>query len=367
MHLLNFIKNTFQKRAASPNVETVWPYGSGLSYGSLQNLPVIRRCVSVYSQFLNILSLETKSGKSHYIFEVLKRPHPLFSKSDFYQILCWETLIRGQFIARLKYDFRGHITKLFPFTGGRARGFPFKGDYGDTESLDQNGYFFQSFYSGKRFMPDEALHIRDCLPVSGDLINGVSRISAFKTAFETARSVHNMQAGYADSGGRGPVLVTGVPLTNSDQDKIVRERAQKLLQSGLRSGSNQVMAMPKGYTVERLLNDQGGPLITWLSEQSEKHIAQVFDIPFPLIEVGKTSIQPLKEITRHFIRVPLRNFLDKVAQALSKAVGDGTEFYFNPSKFRFSDAREAGLYFDALVNRGIMTPAEVKKELEENL
>ena len=311
--------------------------------------------------------METKSGKDHYIFKVLQNPHRLFTKSDFYQILCWETLIRGQFIARLKYDYRGHITGFLPFTGGRARGFPYKGDYGDTETLENSGYYFQSFYSGKRFSPDEALHIRDLLPVSGDLINGVSRISTFKTAFQTARSVHNVSLGLANSAGRGPVMISGVPFSNSDQDKIVRDRFRKVLQSGLSSTGSQVMSMPTGYKAERLLQDQAFSLISWLSEQSEKSICQVFDIPYQLITVGKTSIQPLKEITRHFIRVPLRNFLNKVSQALEKAVGDGTEFYFNPSKFRFSDAREAGLYFDTLLRGEVLTPEQVRKELEENL
>ena len=365
--MLRGLFNRLKKRAAGAQIESAWPFGAiAPAFGSVENLPTVRRCLSTYSIILNCLELETENGDPHYFIDLLKRPHPAFSKSDFYEALVLETFLHGQFICKIKYDrSTGRIVNLIPFQNNTCRAYAVKGDYADAESLLKNGYYYQSNYTGKVFWPDEALHLKDNLQARGDMLNGYPRSYYYKTLFDFGIGVLNASKGLSYSGGRGAVLIEGLPMDNADKSKQVRDLFQKLLQSGLDSSTQQVMGMPAGYKAQRLLNDQGHSIMTWLAERSDLEIAKVFDVPYEILQVGKIGAQSLKEVYRQFIRTALRNFLYKTAQAFSDAVNDGTSFVFRVGKMRFSDAREASQYYSSMINDGVLSPEEVKKELEQ--
>ena len=84
--LMNRLKKrqTEDQRIAA-KVATSWPFGNiAPRHGGIENLATTRRCISVYSQFLNILDLETEEGNDdHYFIKLLEKPHPAYKKSDF--------------------------------------------------------------------------------------------------------------------------------------------------------------------------------------------------------------------------------------------------------------------------------------------
>lgn len=360
-------RNPIKQRAGNFNLETAWPFGSiSPVFGGIEGLPTIRRCLSVYATALNIVDLETENEKPHYFIDLLERPHPAFSKSDFYEALVWETLVNGQFICKVKYDrVTGKIKELIPFRNNSARAYAVKGDYDDAESLSTNGFYYRSNYTGKVFWPDEALHVKDNLQARGDMLNGYPRSFYYKTLFDFGCGVLNASKGLAYSGGRGAVLIEGLPMDSAQTSESIRKRFENLLQSGLDSSTKQVMGMPSGYKAQRLMAEQGHSIMAWLAERSDLEIAKIFDVPYEILQVGKIGSQSLKEVYRQFIRTSLRNFLYKVQQAFNHSVGDGTKFIFRIGKMRFSDAREAGTYYSALIQDGVLSPEEVKKELEE--
>ena len=347
---------------------TAWPFGAiSPSYGSVESLATTRRCISLYAQFLSLLDLETESGEPHYFIDLLEKPHPAYRKSDFMEALCWETLLNGQFICRLVYNrMNGVIERIDPYRHNTARAYVTRGDYNDPESVAK-GYFFRSSYSSRVWWPDEALHVKDNLQSRGDMVNAYPRSYFYKALFDSGVSVLNSTLGLSLSGGRGAVLIEGLPMSDADQDKIVRENFQKTLQSGLKETTSQVMGMPTGYKPHRLLADQSHSLITWLAERSDLELAKLWDVPFEILQVGKIGAQSLKEVWRQWIRINLRAFTGKVAQAFSDAVGDGTRFVFRVGKLRFSDQREAANYFSALIQDGVLSPQEVKEALEEEI
>ena len=355
----------FNKRAGA-SILTSFPFGSGFGYSGADSIPTIRRCISIYSQFLNILDLETEDDRPHYFIDLLKAgPHAAYSRSAFMEALAWETLINGQFICRLGFDKQtGKIDRIYPFRSNTARAYTVKGDYADPEQIEKSGYYYRSNYSGRVFWPDEALHVKDCIGFQGDILNSQPRSYFFRTLFNQAAAVQNVSLGLANSGGRGAVLIEGLPMDDADNAKDIRDRFQKTLQSGLSETTSQVMGMPQGYKAHRLLADQSHSLMQWLAERTDLEVAKIFDVPFEILQVGKIGAQSLKEVHRAFIRYSVRSFLAKVADAFSLAVNDGTVFVFRVGKLRFSDAREAAQYYSALITDGVLSPAEVKAELE---
>ena len=156
-------------------------------------------------------------------------------------------------------------------------------------------------------------------------------------------------------------------MSDSEQDAKVRDIFEKSLQRGLRNTGNQVMGMPIGYKAHRLFSDQGHAMMTWLAERSDLELAKLWDVPFEILQVGKIGAQSLKEVWRQWIRINLRAFTGKVAQAFTDAVNDGTKFVFRVGKLRFSDQREAANYFSSLIQTGVLSPEEVKDSLEEGV
>ena len=363
--MLNLFKRL--KKRASAQIDTAWPFGmTAPLYGSIEGLATTRRCISLYAQFLSLLDLETQDGDSHYFIDLLEKPHPAYSKSDFMQALCWEVLLNGQFICRLVYSRKnGKIKRIDPYRANTARAYVKSGDYNDPEAVAK-GFYYRSSYSSRVWWPDECLHIKDNLQSRGDMVNAYPRSYFYKALFEAGVSVLNATVGLSNSGGRGPVMIEGLEMGDDDKQKEVRENFQKVLQSGMKESTSQVMTMPPGYKPHRLLADQSHSLITWLAERSDLELAKLWDVPFEILQVGKIGAQSLKEVWRQWIRINLRAFCSKVSQAFTEAVNDGTKFCFRVGKLRFSDQREAANYFSALIQDGVLSPAEVKKLLEEN-
>ena len=367
--MIQAILNRLRKRQGGSQLATAWPFGSiAPMHGGIENLATTRRCISLYSQFLSLLDLETEEGNDdHYFIKLLEKPHPAYKKSDFMEALCWETLLNGQFICRLIYDrASGMIKRIDPYRANTARAYVTKGDYNDPESVAK-GFYYKSSYSGKIWWPDEALHVKDNLQTRGDMVNAYPRSYFYKTLFDSGVAVQNVTLGLGMSGGRGAVLVEGVPMDDADQSKIIRERFQKLLQSGLKETTSQVVSMPMGYKPHRLLNDQGHSIMEWLTERNDLELAKIWDVPFEILQVGKIGAQSLKEVWRQWIRINLRAFTGKVAQAFTDAVNDGTKFVFRVGKLRFSDQREAANYYSSLIDTGVLSPDEVKEALEEQV
>ena len=364
--MLNLFKR-LKKRQAGSQISTAWPFGSiAPVYGSIEGLATTRRCISLYSQFLSLLDLETENGDNHYFIDLLNKPHPAYSKSDFMQALAWEVLLNGQFICRLVYNrMNGKIERIDPYRHNTARAYVKSGDYNDPESVAK-GFYYRSSYSSRIWWPDECLHIKDNLQSRGDMVNAYPRSYFYKALFESGVSVQNATLGLSNSGGRGPVLIEGLEIVDDDKQKEVRDIFQSVLQSGLKESTSQVMTMPAGYKPHRLLADQSHSLITWLAERNDLELAKLWDVPFEILQVGKIGAQSLKEVWRQWIRINLRAFTSKVSQAFTEAVNDGTVFLFRVGRLRFSDQRESANYFSQLIQNGVLTPAEVKELLEEN-
>ena len=365
--MLKNILKRFQKRQAV-QLSTAWPFGQmAPAYGGIESLATTRRCISLYSQFLSILALETEDEKDHYFLKLLDQPHPVYDRIAFLEALCWELLLNGQFVCRLIYDRNtGKIVRIDPYRNRSALAYVRKGDYSDPESL-ASGVYYKSNFSPKVWFPYETLHIKDSLQSRGDALNAYPRSYFYRNLFNSGTAVANANLGLSQTAGRGPVLLTGIPEGDADSDAEVRKQVQQLLQSGFSSSGNQTLTLPDGYEVKRMLGEQSHELIIFLSERNDLELAKIWDVPFEILQVGKIGAQSLKEVWRQWIRINLRAFATKVADGFSQAVGDGTKFCFRVGRLRFSDQREAANYFSAMIQDGVLSPGEVKEALEEKL
>ena len=284
-----------------------------------------------------------------------------------WKLLCWEVLLNGQFICEILYDrATGKIIGLDPYRNNDIRAYIKSGDYANPKAV-RNGFYYRSTFSGQVLWPDEVLHIKDNLQVRGDILNAYPRSYFYKTLFDSGVGVMNCTLGLANSGGRGAVVMEGLPLDSAEDSEETRKNFKEQVQSGLSETTSGVIGLPEGYKPHRLLPEQGHSLMTWLAERNDLELAKIFDIPFEILQVGKIGAQSLKEVWRQFIRINMRAFTSKVSMAFTDAVNDGTKFVFRVGKLRFSDQREASQYYSSLIDTGVLSPAEVQEALEEKI
>lgn len=365
MKIFNFLRG-LKKRQANPAaaLSTSFPYGTGLGgLSRANNIASIKRCVSIYANFLKILQLEPED---HYLTKLIENgPHPAINKNTFYDFLCWDAKIYGQHISRLKFDGRGRISAFLPYINRGALAYPREGGFDDPAKILTKGFYYRSHLDSAVWERDECFHFRDSS--SGDLLNAYPPAFDVKGNFDTAGAVQNVLRGLAYSGGRGAVMIEGFALSDKEEDKTVRKIFKEQLQQGLADTTSQVITMPQGFKPHALLQQNSHALIPWIAEHSLLEISQIFNVPHELLVVGKTSLQSLKEITRHFVRTTLRAYVDSVAKEITKAAGDGATFSYNLASLRHSDARETSQFLAQLVQTEVLSPKEAKEILEDDL
>lgn len=364
--MLRKLFSRLKTRQAPAQTTTIWPFGTGFpSFGAIENIPSLRKAISLYSDFLCACELKTKDDKPHYFLELLKRPHPMISREDFFEILCYELLVEGQFICRLITDKQtGKISQIWPYRANTARAYIKSGDYNDPHATS-SGVYYKSSYDNSIWWPDEAIHLRDSLQHTGDMINGYSRAFHFRTAFNSVTANQNAVLGMNYSGGRGPTMLSGLPKESSENTQKVRQLAQETISEGLKETNKQVFSLPTGFELKRLMSDQGHGMLEFLAQRSDLEICKIFSVPYELIHT-KSSVQTVKEVWRQWIKSTLKAFCVKIERELSRAVADGASFKFEIDKMRFSDLREMATYFSQMVQAGAISPKEASELVKDN-
>ena len=356
-----------KKRSASVLGErSEWnPFSNNYPPSKSTRLATVGRCLRLYSDFLIQTPLVTKDGKDHYLIDLLKKPNSFDSEKTFWEKLVFELLMNGNFHCYIKHN-QGTVTGLLPYRSGQVYGYPTKGEYSDPLELERSGFYYRDF-KGRVFMPDELFHLKDVMFNSSDNINGYSRTYIYELNFQAGYSIQAVQCSLSQSGLRPPLLLTGLPDSDKEAVKEVRETVKKFFQSGKSAAAGGVLTLPDGYDIKPMMLQSPERALEFLSSKSDLDIARIFSVPIELLARSDGQTQSgsnhLKEANRFFIRTAMKSFLKNISDSLSELAADGTQFEFKIDKMRASDLREQSQYLSQLVQSKILTPAEAKEML----
>ena len=363
--MLSLLKNIFKKRSSVLGERSEWiPFSNNFPPSKSTRLATVGRCLRLYSDFLIQTPLVTKTGKSHYLVDLLKSPNSFDTKKSFYDKLVYELLLNGNFHCSIKSNSQGRVTALLPYRSGMMYAYPNAGEFGDPVSLEKNGWYYRD-YKGRVFVPDEIFHLKDVMFNSVDQINGYSRSYIYELSFLAGYSIQQVQCSLSQSGLRPPLLLSGLPESDDNAVKQVRETVQKFFQSGKSAAAGGVLTLPAGYDVKPMMLQSPERALEFLSSKSDLDIARIFCVPIELLArsdgQSQSGANHLKEANRFFIRTTLKSFLQTIAESFSSLVMDGTEFEFKIDKLRASDLREESQYLSTMVNAGIYSKEEARE------
>ena len=373
----NFIVN---KRNIS---EPTWlPYRqntyslSGVSNRRLTSLGVLSMALRLYTDAclrfpLRILD-KNKQPVNHPLIKVFKEPSDFQSSGGFFSHLVNSVFLSGNFHAKIVWDKNGQIIKLLPFVSGSVWAYPsYRGgvanDFSDPILIDKGGYFYKD-YRSRIFDPSEILHIKDIV-YSSDLLNGISRITLSRIAFQSGIDLQEGISGIAESG-FAPLAFLKTPKGSKAKNTEV---LQKSLEKFLRGGGlkrRSVFRLPDDTELDKSPDKINSEDFKYLKNCTDLDMARIFALQ--TIFTGETSAQPqsgAKESYRALTQITLKPWLCGLCDAFTKQLlterekDRGLSFAYDLSVIHSQDLREQSTYLSSLKKSGIMTANECRLAL----
>ena len=384
MKIFNFLKK--EKRQKS-----YWfPFTSQVDSNPQRqsgNLSQIKRCLGLYKDVLMSCPLVAKKdGKeleSHWLLDLLEKPCKWLNKSEFFTLLTENYFLSGNFYAHIIAGEDGRITALAPYPPGNIYCYAktYKDDGGIGDALDpiklnEVGFYYQSaFPDGKtkegkakqrisKIEPYHIWHLKNLWQHDGDPLNGNTLFQQFPEVLNFSQSILDLGDRFADSGGVGPVLISGVETEGGEQI----EETQKVIE-GFFKNKGMYLTLPANVKIDEIGKSATPPMIQALSSISSLHLARCLCVPVQLIEredAMNTSGggMNLKETYRFFLKTSAKSFVRNVQSKLNELSDEpGVKIEFNFRSLMASDLRESAMSLSQLIQSGAITKQEVREWL----
>lgn len=363
MKILGFeIKKLHKRQNPSWLSGTEWiPFSNNFPPTQATRLATVGRCLRLYSDFAGEIPLVSEP-QNHYLLDLIQKPNDFMTRQNLFESLCFELLLHGNFVSKVKYNPGGQVTAILPYRSGQVYCYPTRGEYSDPVSLQEGGFYYRDF-KGRVLMPEDVWHIKDLMFSNSDLLNGLSRVYLYSTAFDSGSALANTEKSLSSSNLKPPWLLSGLPEVSDKEIESTRDTVDKFLKAGAQG----VLTVPSGYDLKSMMIQNPGPVLQYLGSKSDLDVSRIFSVPIQLLSRsdGETqgSAQDLKEATRFFIKSSLKAFLKNISDSLEDLAMDGAKFSFEVDRFRASDLREQSQYISQLVTAEVLSAEEAKKLL----
>ena len=374
---MRLLKRLFKKRQVSVT-DTSWqPYRdyslAGVANRPYTSLGVVNQALRIYSNSclrfpLRILNKE-KQPVEHYLTRLFDRPNSFQSKGVFFSQLINNIFLTGNFHAVIKSDMTGQIKELLPFIGGSVWAYPDYNrggsEFSDPVLIAKTGYFYRD-YRARIWTPDEILHLRDPVTSSIDLLNGVSRISLARLAFESAADTQQGVAGVAQSGFCPITFIKSPKGTPENSIKSLKDKIETFYKTG-RAKTRRLIKLPDAIELDKQAQNINSADFEFCKKASDLDLAKVMGIE-SIFSLDTSQVQSgSKEAYRSLTHSVLKPFLSAIAcefsnKLLSEGEKDsGLYFNFQTDAISSMDLREQSTYLSTLKKSGILTANECRE------
>lgn len=368
--------NIFNKKKNN-EVEERSIFGSYLNYNSVSSytesksmlLSAVYRCVEVISDSIAQLPIEPykmdSSGykikfTTHPTYKLLNsQPNPNMTKYTFLKILVRSMLLSGNAYAYIERDNKGNAISLHYIPSELVTVIKPQNLLKDRLSYSITGL--------KNVVEDcNMIHI---LNYSVDGFEGISTLANARNTLALASDAEQNAAGFF----KGGANVAGILKSTSPMNTKQKEN----LKSSWNSAFNGNTGNPNGVAVlDADLDFQAVTINPADSQLLETRSFNVIDIcrffgvsPVKAFDLSKSSYNTIEQMQLAFLTDTLQPMLEKFEEEFERKLykpseKDSIDVRFDTSRLLRADKQSLANYYNTLFNIGVITPNEIRKELD---
>lgn len=353
-----------QRGLDNPDAYIVSPYSSlGLTFGDMvrqrssMSISAVYRCVELISDAVAMLPIRVKQGNevvgNHSLYTVFDNRDNLITKYNLIKLLIQSVLLRGNGFAYIERNGDGSVKNLRYIETG---------DVSILYDKQKNTLYYQcALISNKRIEPINMLHLRKN---TYDGVNGISVISYADNSLQiTKASEASAQNFYSKGGNLSGVLTVQGQLNAQQRQDIINNWNTAY------SGGGQGIAVLQGNMNYQPIqvNARDAQLIE-ARQYNVRDIARFFGVaPSMLGDNEGASYGSVEANQQAFILHTVMPYVSMCEAEFSRKLLKGTETNFkidlDETYLLKADKQATANYYSAMVNNGIMTRNEARREL----
>lgn len=359
-------RNRKQEKRGFDNSDAyiVSPYSSlGLTFGDMvrqrssMSISAVYRCVELISDAVAMLPIRIKDGNevvnNHSLYTVFDNRDNIIGKYNLIKLLIQSVLLRGNGFAYIERNGDGSVKNLRYIETG---------DVSINYDKQKNTLYYQcALISNKRIEPINMLHLRKN---TYDGVNGISVISYADNSLQiTKASEASAQNFYSKGGNLSGVLTVQGQLNAQQRQDIINNWNTAY------SGGGQGIAVLQGNMSYQPIqvNARDAQLIE-ARQYNVRDIARFFGVaPSMLGDNEGASYGSVEANQQAFILHTVMPYVAMCEAEFSRKLLKGTETNFkidlDETYLLKADKAATANYYSAMVNNGILTRNEARREL----
>ena len=372
MNLFNFFKKSSEEVEQRNLVNTCLTYNSRTTYQQNKSmcLSAVYRCVEVISDNLAKLPIELfkvdvsgfKSDyKQHPTQSCLENPNSVMSRYTFIKMLVTSMLLQGNGYAYIKRDNLGNAVKLFYLPPEYVTIIPPKHFADDI---------MYSVIGVKGLV--ESCNIIHIVNYTENGYTGISTLRHARNILGIAAETDKNALDFFTGGGNLSGLLT-------TKERRTKEQKQQIKNEWYESTTNQPLNNSKGIVV--LDSEWDFTPITVNPKDAQMldnrkfnviEICRFFNVnPVLCYDLEHSSYSTIEAVQLDFYNQTLSPIIAKFEQEFKRklfATGEqnSVEIHFNTTELLRTDKSSLASYYNTLFNIGVMSPNDIRKELDYN-
>lgn len=324
-------------------------FGRRFSKGSALSISAVFACVEMISNALAMMPIAVKSSTTKGKLEQLQLnrvfKHNKVTKYTLVKQMVSDMLLYGNGYAYIERSTDGIVVGLTYLPGDQVTIY-------HNEMTNELYYM----YKGKKILPKDIVHI---YKNSYDGYCGVSMVKFAHRSIDLANAAEDSALDYYGSG----MNINGIIHAKTAMTQHQADQAVKSMQGSLESiGAGKLKFLPFDLALETLSQNADDAALVETRTFNVADIARYFNIPVSMLTENN---QNAEAINLQFLTQTLTPYITLFEDELNRKLltSDDLYFDFDDTILLRTDAKSTAEYYGALVEKGIMTRAEVRDAL----
>ena len=322
------------------------PFNGYMEKVSAMNISTAYRCVELISDSIAMMPVEVSKASLRNLFS----GNELMSRYTFIKLIIQSVILKGNGFAYIERTADGKPLNLVYLEPSQV--------IINYNREKRELYYLASSITSKRIYPEDMLHF---VKHSYDGVNGLSVLSFARNSLNVAAATEKSASKFFESGCNLSGILTVNAILNQEKREQIRGSWQQAYTDG---GSG--LAILEGnmsYSPVQLSNKDAQMLES--RQYNVQDICRFFGVSPVLVgDLSKTSFSTLEGVQSEFLTHTLQPYIVMLEDEFNRKLAMGREVVnFDENSVLRTDKSAQATYYTQLVNTGIMSINEVRKEL----
>lgn len=347
----------------NPDAYVISPYSNlGLTFGQMitnrgaMSLSAVYRCVDLISDSIAMLPIHVKLNNdvydNHPLYQVLNNRDNLLTKYEFMKLLIQSVLLRGNGFAYIHRNGDGSVKKLQYIEAG---------DVTINYNKMNGTLYYQSQVIGPRKIePVNMIHL---VKNSYDGVNGISVISYADSSINISKSSEASAQNFYAKGSNLSGIIQAQGQMNAQQ----RQDIINNWNTAFSGGGQGIAVLPGNLSYQAVQVNAKDAQLLEVRQYNVHDIARFFGVaPSLLGDSTGSHYGSVEADMQSFILTTLQPYISLIENEFNrKLLKSGSEFHIDLDENYLLRANKTATatYYSSMVNNGILTRNEVRREL----